>query len=606
MKLSIWHVTAALALLGLTRCAIPVSPMGTPSENDNDSVVPLSEDQDPATRALPFVADELLVQALPGAQPDAVAAAYGAIDATVIDSLPEIDLVVLSIEPGTQAEAAAALAETGLFENLQKNYVLQASRTPNDPQFSAQPNLTTVRAPTAWDQTVGHEEIVIAVVDTGVDAAHLDLESKVIGGWNVYDGNADYSDRMGHGTNVAGVAAASSNNGVGVTGVSWDSPVLAVRAAGADGASTSRHLAAGILWALGNGARVINVSFAPLHANTTVRAAAQQAYNRGALVVIASGNSGSLFTAAGYPEALFVGATDDRDAITSFSDRGPYVDMVAPGLQLVTTGMGGAYQYATGTSFAAPMVAGAAALAWSANPDLRPGTIADILTATTKDLGASGKDQTYGTGRLDVGAAVARAAITNVSTDTTAPSVRFTRPTDGSSQASRFTVALAATDATGVADVVLRLDGIELATDTRSPYAFTVDPGRYARGRHTLSAVATDLVGNTSTVSSIAVTFTGSSSQGAAGITFTSPAANATVSADTTITARVSSSVGLVSAEWYVDGESVLVSPLSGTSSTINLLWRAGTAAQGAHVVTVVVTDLAGGTTTGSLNLTRR
>ncbi len=605
MKVKTWRWAAGPVLLMLPHCAMPVAPPGAEPDDRDAAIQVLTEDADPAMRTLPFVPDELLVQTFPGAEAADIEAAYAAVGATIRTSLPEIDLVVLSITPGSQENAADTLADTGLFESLQKNYLYQAARTPDDPQYSTQTHLQTVRAPVAWDQTVGDAELVIAVVDTGVDPAHSDLESKIIGGWNVYDGTPDYADAMGHGTNVAGVAAAASNNRTGVAGVAWDSPVLAVRAADADGASTSRHLAAGILWALGNGARVINVSFAPLHANTTVRAAAQQAYNRGSLVVIAAGNSGSTFTATGYPEALFVGATDDADRITSFSDRGPYVDLVAPGQRLVTTGMGNAYQYATGTSFAAPMVAGSAALAWASNPELRPATIADILTASTKDLGARGKDSTYGTGRLDVAAAVSRAAATAVSPDVTPPTVRFARPADGSSQSARFSVSLTAADAIGVADVVLKLDGIELATDTRSPYVFTVDPGRFPKGRHTLEAVATDVSGNASPVTTISVNFNAAAPTSAATITFTSPTAGASVSADTTVMARVASSVGLTSAEWFVNGESVLVSPISGTGSTISLLWRAGEAARGTHMITLVVTDLAGATTTATLNLNR-
>lgn len=601
-------LASVLLAIAATNCAIPPAPPAQPPSDDTpaNASAAFSDDADPALAELPFVNDELLVQTMPGAEAGESEAAYRLANATVRVTLPEIDLTVLSVDPAEREAAADMLQAAGLFENIQKNYVLQASRTPNDAQFPDQDHLPIIEALAAWDRTVGSADVVIGIVDTGVDGDHPDLAAKIAGGWNVYDNNADYSDVMGHGTAVAGVAAAMSNNASGVTGVAWNCPILAVRAADADGGSTGRHLAAGILWAVANGAKVINVSFAPLQSNSMVKSAVQYAYNRGCLVVMAAGNSGQVFSAAGYDEGVFVGATDSFDVVTSFSDKGPYVDLTAPGLDVLTTGNGGVYEFASGTSFSSPVVAGVAALAWSANPDLRPVSIIDALMTTARDLGSRGKDQTYGYGRVAARAAVEKAAATAVAPDTTPPTISLTKPSAGSSQSKRFTVSVSATDRTGVADVVLSVDNIALAADTRSPYSFTVEPSRYSPAQHTLSAVATDLVGNRSTTASVTVSFAAAAAAGASRITFTSPAAGATVTGNTTIAAQVSNASGLTAAEWFIDGKSVLLVPISGASTSLNYLWRAGTATTGSHAVALVVTDQTGATTTANLSLTKR
>ena len=147
------------------------------------------------------------------------------------------------------------LSESGLFETIQKNYLYLPEATPDDPLYARQTYLSRVGVPEAWNTTTGRSDIVIAVVDTGVSPNHVDLSSKLLDGWNVYDGNSTFDDVLGHGTMVAGIAAASGDNAEGVSGVSWTSPILPVRVGNADGLSSGRHIAAGILWAAGQGSQ---------------------------------------------------------------------------------------------------------------------------------------------------------------------------------------------------------------------------------------------------------------------------------------------------------------------------------------------------------------
>ena len=571
-----------------------------------DEQVLFVEDTDPVLAALPFVEDELLIQHYPGAEAEVLADLYSEVGATVAEELPEIEMTVLKVLQDRFEPVAESLAGSGLIESVQKSYLYEPGEVPDDTMFSQQTHLAQIRAAEAWDVTVGAADVIIAIVDTGVDRDHPDLTDRIVGGWNMFDRDSDYSDVHGHGTSVAGVVAAVSDNGTGVAGVTWDCPLLAIRATDEYGRSSSRQLAAGILWAVAHDARVINVSFAPLWSDRVVRAAAQEAFNRGRLVVISAGNGGGTTTARGYRAALFVGAVSNTDRIASFSDRGPFVDLVAPGIGVRSTMLGNGYSTVNGTSFAAPIVSGVAALAWSINQDLRPVTIESAILDTCVDLGATGKDSVYGHGAIDAAATVGEAAETSYVPDTTSPGLQISRPMNGAIISDRYTAWVTATDQWGVADVVLSIDGMPHATDTRAPYRFVINTAAFAAGPHELSFVATDLAGNTSPTRTVTVTFRrslGNTGGSPSRITFNSPTEGALVSGNVLIRASVSDSDGLATVEWLVDGTTVFVSPISGQSTGVSYVWRTAQTAPGPHTITLIITDARGAQTSAQLDL---
>ncbi len=579
------------------------------SEDGSSVAVMFEEDAEPAIAALSFVADEILVQSYPGADAASVAELYEEVGVVVVKRLDDIDVDVLRVDASAFDATAASLAESGLLEIVQKNYLYEPSAVPDDIHFPRQRHLTQSRVDRAWDTTIGSEDVIIAIVDTGVDPEHPDLSEKIVDGWNVVENSADFSDVNGHGTMVAGVAAAMSDNRRGVAGVAWESPIVAVRVTDSDGGTSAGNLAAGILWAAERGARVINVSFAPLWSNRVVRAAAQQAYHRGSLVVISAGNAGGTTSAAGFTEGFFVGAVSSSDQIARFSDRGPFVDLSAPGVGVLTTELGGDYVGASGTSFAAPLVSGVAALAWSMRLELRPISIQEAILDTSREAGDAGKDDVYGWGTVDAAAAVLAAEGSIIETDTTAPKVAVSRPRDGSTYSGRFTASVKATDRWGVADVVMSIDGVPRATDTRSPYRFVIDPALYASGRHELSFVATDDSGNASGPGEVTVTFGSSGSRrgaDASEIGFRSPQSGSTVSGNVSIEATVSDSDGLAAVEWFVDGVAVLATAVSGTQTSVSYYWRSAGAPSGEHTISLVVTDADGNQTTKSLGVVRK
>ncbi len=575
------------------------------SVSDIPETLVFVDDADPTLATQPFAADELLVQPFPGADAQALTSLLADLNLLVLSDTSDIGLLQLSVQGGDVDQVVTALSASGLIEEIHRNYEMEAEAIPDDLFFTNQQYLETIDAPSAWDETVGSEDIIIAIVDSGIDTTHADLEDKIIDGWNIFDNNDDFEDVAGHGTQAAGVAAAQSDNAIGIAGVAWDNPILAIRATNTRGRSTSRSLAAGILWAVANDAKVINVSFAPLWSNSVVRAAAEQAFNRGSLVVISAGNGGRSRKASGYPEALFVGALGNGDRIATFSDRGAFVDLVSPGTGIRTTEMGGEYGSVNGTSFAAPTVAGVAALAWSINPDLRPASIVNALTATAVDLGDRGKDDTYGFGLVDAFETVLLAVESADDPDRTSPTVRITKPRNGASLKGKTTIAVTATDDSAVADVVLSVDSIPIATDTRSPFRFVIDTTTFDGGDHTLSVVATDFAGNASSEARVDVRFSSASSSGgsAPSVSFRSPSEGTRVSGNVTISATVSADAGLSTVEWFVDGEAVVVNSVTGQSSGVSYLWRTADEESGSHEITVLITDLQGNQSSAKLEL---
>ncbi|WP_238613476.1 S8 family peptidase [Candidatus Oscillochloris fontis] len=308
-------------------------------------------------------------------------------------------------QPINPAIVATRLARDPLVVYAEPNYRRVLLRTPNDKVLPQQWGLHNIQAFEAWDISTG-AAIVIAVLDTGVDAKHNDLQGQILSGFNAFTGSNDSNDDNGHGTAVAGLIAANTNNGEGIAGICWGCKILPVKVLDSRGGGDDASVAAGIRWAVDNGARVINMSLGGSEESQTLRDAVDYAASRGVLMVAASGNERSEGNLPSYPAAydsvIAVGATGNSDVVTGFSNTGPYVDLAAPGVGLWTTLPGNEYGTPNGTSFASPYVAGAAGLAFSVRPDLPIADIRCILEAGADDKGAPGRDDEYGWGRLNL------------------------------------------------------------------------------------------------------------------------------------------------------------------------------------------------------------
>lgn len=279
-------------------------------------------------------------------------------------------------------EAVQRLQRTPGIEFAEPNYIYRALATTNDPMLNQLWGHTKVGAQAAWDQSQGND-VLVAVVDSGVDYNHPDLQGRVIKGPDLANNDNDPMDDQGHGTHVAGTIAATANNGVGVAGIAYNSKVLAIKVLGRDGSGDTSKIANGILKAAELGAKVINLSLGGPQASSVLKSAVDKATQQGALVVVASGNDGtsSPMYPAAYPNALSVGSTTTSDSRSSFSNYGSTVDIAAPGSEILST-TEKTYKKLSGTSMASPHISAGAAVLLGKNPSLTNTQLREILTST--------------------------------------------------------------------------------------------------------------------------------------------------------------------------------------------------------------------------------
>ena len=225
-----------------------------------------------------------------------------------------------------------------------------------------------VDAPAAWKKTRG-EGVKVCIIDTGIDVDHPDLKANIKGGWNAIAKSDDYKDDNGHGTHVAGTIAAL-DNGMGVVGVAPKADLYAVKVLDADGSGTYDDVIAGMLWAVDHHMQIASMSLGAAKGNDSLKAAVEAMVKGGVALIAAAGNSGpdpdTVGYPAAYPGAIAVAAMDSSNHVADFSSRGPAVALIAPGVDVRSTYMGGGYESMDGTSMATPHVSGLAALAVAA------------------------------------------------------------------------------------------------------------------------------------------------------------------------------------------------------------------------------------------------
>ena len=367
---------------------------------------------------------------------DAADRAAARLDAGVVRdrALPVSGVEVVDPRPGrSEAAAIAALERSPDVLYAERDAPRSADQLANDPRLPAQWGLAAIGAPAAWDAETGDRGVTVAVVDSGIEFTHADLAPNLwrnpgetpdgrdddangyvddINGWDFVDGDALPADANGHGTHVAGTIAASGNDGVGVTGVTWRAGLMALRALDATGSGYTSDLVRAYAYAARNGARIVNASLGGSSYSKSEYDAIRAA--KDVLFVVAAGNSGtdndtnpSYPCAHDLPNVLCVAASDRDDALAPFSNYGlGSVDLAAPGVGILSTWLSGAYRTLSGTSMATPHVAGAAALVLAANPQLTTGQLRQTLVQTVDPILALEHRVASG-GRLDVARAVA-------------------------------------------------------------------------------------------------------------------------------------------------------------------------------------------------------
>jgi len=342
---------------------------------------------------------------------------------------------VVEVRGGVPA-AIRALERSPAVEYAEPNYIYRALATPNDPRFNELYGLhntgqtggtpdADIDAPEGWD-ALGLSAFPssggakVGIVDTGIQQSHPEFAGKVAncGGVNNFGVNliifiigsdptivnGKCNDDNGHGTHVAGTIAANANNGTGVAGVAFNSPLAICKALNGSGSGTLVMIANCITWLNQQGSKVISMSLGGPSGAATLQAAVTNATNNGSLLVAAAGNSGnsSLSYPAAYAEVVSVGATDANDARASFSQFNADVEVAAPGVNILSTWNDGGYSAVSGTSMAAPHAAGVAAQIAGTNPGGGPAAWRAELQQAVDDKGAPGRDPEYGFGRVNL------------------------------------------------------------------------------------------------------------------------------------------------------------------------------------------------------------
>jgi len=295
--------------------------------------------------------------------------------------------------------------------------------TPNDPDFSSQWHLPIVGTPEAWETTTGTSTVVLAVLDTGINRDLPDFSGRMAPGYDFVNNDFDPNDDHGHGSAVAAVAAGRGNNGVDSAGVDWNCRILPVKVLDDQNLGFYSDWAAGIRWATNRGAHVINLSSGGQTDSTTLQNAIDYAIDSGVIFITITHNDGenTIRFPGRYSRCITVGATQRNGTLSTFSNYGNDIDLVAPGgigssggsfgTNIVSSNFNGDRRWFWGTSYAAPQVAGAACLLLSMNPNLSHETIEQILSAAADDMVGDNRDTRgfdlyHGFGQLNIPAAL--------------------------------------------------------------------------------------------------------------------------------------------------------------------------------------------------------
>jgi subtilisin family serine protease len=343
-------------------------------------------------------------------------------------SSEETSILTISSK-GLSAHMIDKIAQVPGVVSVSSERKVQALFTPDDPYRNLQWGLSVVDAYQAWDITQGNHSVVVAVLDTGIDWNHPDLAPNMWSDANGYHGynfiadnhnpmddNVNSYDENGvwqpdtltyHGTHVAGILGAAINNGIGVAGIA-QVRLMAVKVMNDSGEGTDAYVSSGIKYAVDNHANIITMSLGVDGMSATLGNMIDYASSHGVVCVAASGNSGTSTVSypAAYPRVIAVGAVDSTQHWASFSNYGTNLDVVAPGVSIYSTQAASGYQYLSGTSTAAPYVAGVAALMLTVNPALTPEQVGQVINSTATDIRTTGWDDLTGWGIVNAFRAV--------------------------------------------------------------------------------------------------------------------------------------------------------------------------------------------------------
>ena len=290
---------------------------------------------------------------------------------------------VLAAETPSDQPPIQSLRPEGTVPSVRSEVDALPSSIPNDSYFPKQWALQKMQG---WQTTSGGSQVLVAVLDTGIDAQHEDLAGKVVGSVN-FTKSATASDVLGHGTHIAGIITATANNGIGVAGFAPNARLLNVKIADDNGMVWASTIAEGIIWAVDNGARIINMSLVVPTSYPALEEAVNYASGKGVVLIAAAGNNIKSIPVypAYYPNVIAVSATDSDGRLWAESNNGDWVDVYAPGVEIFSTNPGNSYGYLSGTSMATAYATAAAALMFDTVTDVNgDGSVSDEVSVQLK------------------------------------------------------------------------------------------------------------------------------------------------------------------------------------------------------------------------------
>lgn len=357
-----------------------------------------------------FVQDEVLVKFAPSTSKDERRAVHDSHHAKIKQHVDALDVDVVTVDAGSVLEKTVEYKKDKSVEYAEPNYIATASELTNDPklsdgtQWGMFKTLAAASGVSAWNYAKSVASVNVAILDTGIDQDHDDLSSKIVASNNCTS-SPTVDDLYGHGTHVAGIAAAATNNSTGVAGMGYNASLMNVKVLGDDGSGAYSWIADCLTWAADHGANVVNMSLGGSFNSQTLQNAVNYAWNKGVVLVAAAGNNGS--SAASYPayytNVIAVAATDSNDRKASWSNFGKWVDVAAPGVSIYSTlpnhtNAIGTLNYGSlsGTSMASPYVAGLAALIWPTTFGGSNMNVRKQIEGTADKIAGTGKQWTYG------------------------------------------------------------------------------------------------------------------------------------------------------------------------------------------------------------------
>ncbi len=401
----------AVVIMPVSTAAVPAN---VSSENSKVEINAESSSVTPPAPELPWLEDELIIRISDNTTMKRVAALMDEHDISIIRQVDKLGMARVKIPAGMSLpEAEKLLKEIGDVEHTERNIRTEMPKEirelpmlgPGQPMTAVlQDGKELIAIGDAQERASYGNNVRIALLDTGVDGTHPDLVDRVIGGYNFVDDTADVSDQNGHGTACAGILVGTGRGADTVGGIAPQAYLIPIKVMNDAGKGESFAVIEGLVYAVDQGAKVINLSIGTKSTSSALKEAIDYVLSKGAIVVGAAGNDGStdILKPGAYPEVICVGAVDGTRQYAPFSNYGEEIDIVAPGVAIYTTAPDGRYMQFSGTSSAAPFVSGALAALISENPYMSAEEITTKLLEGADNLGYAGHDEYFGEGMLNL------------------------------------------------------------------------------------------------------------------------------------------------------------------------------------------------------------